>query len=136
MLAVVGPAGRLRGANGATARRTLSAVAGGESSGWTGSGPIEPGELDAFLSQALVASLSYLSDDGYPASVPLWYDWDGHAFWLIPSPRAEWARHVQRNPRVSLAVSESTPPLRRVMARGPILAVDDADGSLWRSVEG
>jgi DNA-binding transcriptional ArsR family regulator len=136
MLALVGPAARLRGAGGALARRTLSAVAGGEGA-WPGSGPIEPGELDAFLSQALVASLSYLSDDGYPASVPLWYDWDGHAFWLIPSPGAEWAEHVFRNPRVSLAVSESTPPLRRVLARGPMSSTgDDFDVGQWRIVEG
>ncbi|HLZ26323.1 MAG TPA: pyridoxamine 5'-phosphate oxidase family protein [Chloroflexota bacterium] len=136
MLAVVGPAGRLRGAAGAHARRTLSAVAGGEGA-WPGSGPIGPSELDAFLSQALVASLSYLSDDGYPASVPLWYDWDGHTFWLIPSPGAEWAGHVRRNPRVSLAVSESTPPLRRVLARGPMSSTaDDFDAGQWRTVEG
>ena len=89
-----------------------------------------------FLSQALVASLSYLSEDGYPASVPLWYDWDGRAFWLVPSPAAEWAEYVRRNPRVSLSISESTPPLRRVLARGPILAVDDPDSSQWRSVQG
>jgi DNA-binding transcriptional ArsR family regulator len=135
MLAVVGPVDRLRGPAGATARQALSALAGGEGV-WAGSGPIEPSELDAFLSQALVASLSYLSDDGYPASVPLWYDWDGEAFWLVPSPGAEWAEYVRRNPRVSLAVSESTPPLRRVMARGPIQAVGDPGASQWRSVEG
>jgi hypothetical protein len=135
MLAVVGPAGRLRGAIGARARRTLSAVAGGGGA-WPGSGPIEPNELDAFLSQALVASLSYLSDDGYPASVPLWYDWDGHSFWLVPSPGAEWAGHVKRNPRVSLSVSESTPPLRRVLARGPMSGSPDVDGGQWRTIEG
>ena len=135
MLAVVGPAGRLRGASGAAARRALSAVAGGQGV-WPGSGPIEPKELDAFLSQALVASLSYLSDDGYPASVPLWYDWDGQTFWLIPSPGAEWAEHVRRNPRVSLAISESTPPLRRVLARGPVLPADDSDAAQWRTIEG
>ena len=111
-------------------------TAGDAGGAWTGAGPIEPNELDSFLSQALVASLSYLSDDGYPASVPLWYDWDRRAFWLVPSPAAEWALHVRRNPRVSLSVSESTPPLRRVLARGPIVAVDDPDASQWRSVEG
>ena len=63
-------------------------------------------------------------------------DWDGHAFWLIPSPGAEWAAHVRRNPRVSLSVSESTPPLRRVLARGPMLTADDADAGQWRTVEG
>jgi hypothetical protein len=138
VLAIVGPDVRLRGQSGDRARAALRACttldAGGSS--WAGAGPIEPRELDTFLTQALVASLSYLSDDGYPASVPLWYDWDGRAFWLVPSPAAEWAEHVRRNPRVSLSVSESTPPLRRVLARGPILAVDDPDASQWRSVEG
>ena len=58
---------------------------------------------------------------------------------LIPtdfSTAAEWAEHVRRNPRVSLSISESTPPLRRVLARGPIASVDDSDASQWRSVEG
>jgi DNA-binding IclR family transcriptional regulator len=135
VLSVVGPDIRLQGRAGDVARRALRGAAGDER-GWAGSGPIEPKELDAFLSQALVASLSYLSEDGYPASVPLWYDWDGRAFWLVPSPAAEWAEFVRRNPRVSLSVSESTPPLRRVLARGPILPVDDPDSSQWRSVQG
>src|SRR5947208_16940820 len=135
LLAVVGPLARLRGTAGTDARRVLKEAAGDERA-WTGSGPISPSELDAFLSQALVASLSYLSDDGYPASVPLWYDWDGKAFWVVPSPAAEWAEHVRRNPRVSLSISESTPPLRRVLARGPITAVEDPDASQWRTVEG
>jgi hypothetical protein len=137
LLAVVGPEVRLRGSAGLAARAALRSVAGGGApEAWTGAGPIEPAELNSFLSQPLVASLSYLSDDGYPASVPLWYDWDGRAFWLVPSPAAEWAEHVRRNSRVSLSVSESTPPLRRVLARGPIAAVDDPDATEWRSVEG
>src|SRR5579859_6185193 len=68
LLSVVGPTAHLRANAGSAARASLKAIAGGEGV-WAGSGPIEPGELDAFLSQALVASLSYLSDDGYPASV-------------------------------------------------------------------
>jgi len=118
----------------AAARQTLLGL--GDQRQTVGAGPISAHELDGFLEQALVASLSYLSDDGYPSSVPLWYDWDGHAFWLVPSPAAEWAEYVRRNPRVSLSISESTPPLRRVLARGPIVPVDDPDASQWRSVEG
>jgi DNA-binding IclR family transcriptional regulator len=138
LLAVVGPDVRLTGTAGDRARAALRRCTTGDANGtpWAGAGPIEPRELDTFLTQALVASLSYLSDDGYPASVPLWYDWDGHAFWLVPSPAAEWAEHVRRNPRVSLSVSESTPPLRRVLARGPIVPAEDPDASQWRSVEG
>jgi DNA-binding transcriptional ArsR family regulator len=135
LLSVVGPSERLRGPSGAKARAVLGEIAASDGA-WVGSGPIEPRELDSFLSQALVASLSYLSEDGYPASVPLWYDWDGRTFWLVPSPGAEWAHQVRRNPRVSLSVSESTPPLRRVLARGPMLPIEDVDGSQWRTVQG
>jgi DNA-binding IclR family transcriptional regulator len=135
LLAIAGPSGRMLGQAGEAARAALRQVLNGSAVPAL-SGPIGPIELDAFLSQALVASLSYQSSDGYPASVPLWYDWDGAAFWLMPSPGAEWAEHVRRNPRVSLAISESSAPLRRVLARGPVLAVEDPDGSRWRSVEG
>jgi DNA-binding IclR family transcriptional regulator len=134
LLAVVGPRDRLRGAAGLEARRALQALT-EESDALHTAGPIDARELDSFLSQALVASLSYLSDDGYPASVPLWYDWDGRAFWLVPSPAADWAAHVRRNPRVSLAISESVPPLRRVLARGPLVTVHDAAGMHWQAVE-
>lgn len=102
---------------------------------WGPSGPIEAGELDDFLRQSLVATLSYLADDGYPATVPLWYAWDGVAFWLAPRPGSEWAEHVRLAPRVSLAVSESAPPLRRVLARGQVAEVDDPTGEQWAAVE-
>jgi DNA-binding IclR family transcriptional regulator len=98
-------------------------------------GPIDGEELDAFLGQSLVATLSYLSDDGYPATVPLWYAWDGRSFWLAPRAGSEWAEHVKLDPRVSLAVSESAPPLRRVLARGLLAEVTDPGGERWREIE-
>jgi len=98
-------------------------------------GPIDADELDAFLGQSLVATLSYLTDDGYPATVPLWYAWDGRAFWLASRPGSEWAEHVRLDPRVSLAVSESTPPLRRVLARGLLVEVEDPGGERWAEIE-
>jgi PPOX class probable F420-dependent enzyme len=102
---------------------------------WEHAGPIDVSELDAFLRQSLVATLSYLADDGYPATVPLWYAWDGEAFWLAPRPGSEWAEHVRVDPRVSLAVSESVPPLRRVLTRGRVVEVDDPAGERWSTVE-
>jgi DNA-binding IclR family transcriptional regulator/nitroimidazol reductase NimA-like FMN-containing flavoprotein (pyridoxamine 5'-phosphate oxidase superfamily) len=128
LLSVIGPSARMTGA----ALDQLEALIGQP---WSSdrpaselSGPIEQRELDGFLAQGLVASLSYLADDGYPATIPLWFDWDGKAFWLLPRPGADWVRHVRRNPRVSLAVSESSAPLRRVLARGPIEVVNDSAG--------
>ncbi|MGE3271678.1 MAG: pyridoxamine 5'-phosphate oxidase family protein, partial [Chloroflexota bacterium] len=99
------------------------------------SGPIDADELDTFLHQSLVATLSYLADDGYPATVPLWYAWDGAAFWVASRPGSEWAEHVRVDPRVSLAVSESAPPLRRVLARGALVEIDDPGSAQWAAIE-
>jgi len=100
------------------------------------SGPIDGDELDDFLGQSLVATLSYLADDGYPTTVPLWYAWDGASFSLASRPGSEWAEHVRLDPRVSLAVSESSPPLRRVLARGRLVEVADPGSMRWTEIEG
>ncbi len=119
---------------------TPLAASGGARSGgahrvdWQYAGPIDPIELDAFLGEGHVATLSYVADDGYPATVPLWYAWDGAAIWLAPRPGSEWAAHVRVDPRVSLAVSESVPPLRRVLVRGRVEPVESPDGVLPRRV--
>ena len=87
-----------------------------------------------------------LANAGYwhlPLDGSGWYNSSERAAKILgdlPSPGHryrldEWAEHVRRNPPVSLAISESTPPLRRVLARGPALAVHDADASRWRSLE-
>jgi DNA-binding IclR family transcriptional regulator len=107
----------------------------GASSATAASGPIDGAELDDFLGQSLVATLSYLADDGYPATVPLWYAWDGRAFWLASRPGSEWVEHVRLDPRVSLAVSESSPPLRRVLARGRLGEIDDPGGARQAEIE-
>jgi DNA-binding IclR family transcriptional regulator/nitroimidazol reductase NimA-like FMN-containing flavoprotein (pyridoxamine 5'-phosphate oxidase superfamily) len=141
VIAVAGPPDRLRSPAvrnvllAVTAGAPVAAVTGGRPARWEHAGPIDATELDAFLRQSLVATLSYLADDGYPTTVPLWYAWDGEAFWLAPRPGSEWAEHVRLDPRVSLAVSESVPPLRRVLTRGRIAEVDDPSGERWSRVE-
>jgi PPOX class probable F420-dependent enzyme len=143
ILALAGPPGRLRDAPGAARRALQTAIdeiapnRTGEAAiapNWENAGPIDPRELDAFLGQSLVATLSYVADDGYPATLPLWYAWDGRVFWLAPRPGAEWAEHVRLDPRVSLAISESEPPLRRVLVRGRAEPLDSPTGEQWRAV--
>jgi hypothetical protein len=141
LLAATGGSETLMQANGTADATPLSESVSGWRPGPTPpslaqtAGPIEGAELDAFLGQSLVATLSYLTDDGYPATVPLWYAWDGSSFWLAPRPGSEWAEHVKLDPRVSLAVSESTPPLRRVLARGLLIEASEPGGERWAQIE-
>ncbi len=82
------------------------------------SGPLAPAELDRFLAGDLLATLCCVKPDGYPYSVPVWYQWEEGRFWVVPRAGAAWARYLESNPRVSLAVSEHHPPLRRVLVEG------------------
>ena len=130
LLAAVGGPGA-QGQPGPASASTATTVWGAAAA----SGPIDDDELNAFLRQSLVATLSYLADDGYPATVPLWYAWDGRAFWLASRPGSEWVEHIKLDPRVSLAVSESAPPLRRVLARGELVEIHDPTGAHWAEIE-
>lgn len=82
------------------------------------SGPLGPAELARFLEDEWLATLSCLNENGYPYSVPVWYHWESERFWVMPRARAEWARYLEQSPRVSLAISEPHPPLRRVLVEG------------------
>lgn len=98
------------------------------------SGPLSPGELDQFLSGDCLATLCCIKDTGYPYSVPVWYQWEGGRFWVVPRARAAWARYLVLNPRVSLAISEHAAPLRRVLVEGRAEEMT-GPGSEQRSIE-
>ena len=91
------------------------------------SGPLGPTELGQFLNGAWVATLSCVKENGYPYSVPVWYHWDGSHFWVVPRAGAEWAHYLERNPCVSLAISEPQPPLQRVLVEGRAEPLTGAD---------
>jgi nitroimidazol reductase NimA-like FMN-containing flavoprotein (pyridoxamine 5'-phosphate oxidase superfamily) len=91
------------------------------------SGPLTTDELDRFLAGDLIATLSCVKDSGYPYSVPVWYQWEEGRFWIVSRSRAEWALYIERNPRVSLAISEHHPPLRRVLVEGKAEPVSGPD---------
>lgn len=96
--------------------------------GWAVAEPIGPnrpltsGELAQFLQGAWGARLACVRQDGTPHVLPLWYEWDGEAFWVAASPGAQWPTYVRDGARsggqVSLTIDEPWPPLRRVFVAG------------------
>src|SRR5947209_5001194 len=47
-------------------------------------GALTPTEVQAFLESGRLCRLGWLRDDGWPAVVPVWYEWDGQGFFLVP----------------------------------------------------
>lgn len=91
-------------------------------------------ELDAFLSGARLARLACVQADGYPYVVPVWYEWDGRGFWIVPRGRARWAASLRHNPRVSMSIDEAEPPMRRVIVEGRAELIEEPGGD-GRAVE-
>lgn len=99
-------------------------------------------ERDAFLAGPWIARLACLKPDGAPYIVPVWYHWDGVAFWVVGRKRSAWAHYMAADPRVSLVVDEPEPPIRKVICEGTAVVVEAAVGpylengekSLWNRI--
>jgi PPOX class probable F420-dependent enzyme len=84
---------------------------------------LHPEDLGEFLEQAKCAILATRFRDGRVLLSPVWHEWrDGGFTVIIPAADIK-ARHIQREPRVSLVVAEDTPPYRGIEVRGEVKRV-------------
>lgn len=73
---------------------------GGASTTWT----VDDGfDLDGFLGQPLVARVATVGRTG-PSVRPLWYLWEGRAFWWLTGGWSRLGQLFKRDPRVALVV--------------------------------
>jgi PPOX class probable F420-dependent enzyme len=81
-------------------------------------------DLGSFLDRPLVAVLATLRGDGSVLLSPVWQEWrdDGFNLWL-PVDDVK-TRHLQRDPRATVVVAESEPPLRGVELRTEARLID------------
>jgi general stress protein 26 len=60
---------------------------------------------EALLSEAQVAVLTTLGEDGAPIAVPIWFEWDGKCARMFTSQMSPKMRRLEKDPRVSLLVA-------------------------------
>lgn len=108
------------------------------------SGGMSPEEIDDFLrgpDSRWILKLGVLKEDGWPAVVPMWYQWDGKAFQVVGRKRSTWVEDLKRDPRCAICIEEKELPPhggnRKVLAQctativeGPVVA----EGSRWVEV--
>lgn len=81
-------------------------------------------DLDGLLDEPLVAVLATLRADGSVLLSPVWHEWRDGGFNLWIERDNVKARHLRRDPRATIVVAESTPPLRGVEVRGTVQLID------------
>ena len=81
--------------------------------------------LSGFLDEPLVAVLATLRVDGSVLLSPVWHEWRDGAFNVWVEANNVKARHLRRDPRATIVVAESDPPLRGVEVRGSARFIEE-----------
>lgn len=87
--------------------------------------------LEEFLQQTHIGVLATLRADGRPYTVPIWWLWDGEAFWITGTTSRVWCRQLQRDPRASLCIEAITPVAGHVGVDGVAEAKLSGDFDIW-----
>jgi PPOX class probable F420-dependent enzyme len=82
-------------------------------------------DLGGFLDQPLVAVIATLRTDGSVMLSPVWYEWRDGGFNVWVEAQNVKVRHLKRDPRSTIVVAESAPPLRGVEVRGIAHIIED-----------
>jgi hypothetical protein len=95
-------------------------------------------EVEQFLAgpeSTWLLKLAFLKEDGWPRVVPLWYQWDGQAFYVVGRKRSEWVADLEREPRCAICIEETAHPrIRKVLAQCMAEIVEGpakGEGSKW-----
>jgi PPOX class probable F420-dependent enzyme len=83
------------------------------------------GDLGDLLDQPLVAVLATLRTDGTVLLSPVYHEWRDGGFNVWVEEQNIKARHLRRDPRATILVAESDPPLRAIEVRGPARFIED-----------
>jgi hypothetical protein len=70
------------------------------------------------LQSTIPARLAYISTDGTPRVVPIWFHWNEREFVLGTPPKAPKLKALAKNPKVALTIDENTFPHKVLLVRG------------------
>ena len=86
---------------------------------------LEIADLGGFLDEPRVAVLATLRRDGSVQLSPVWHEWRDGGFNVWIGIDDVKAKHLRRDPRATLVVAGSEPPLKGVELRGRARFVDE-----------
>jgi hypothetical protein len=92
--------------------------------------PLGEAAVEELLQRGLIARLACFDDADWPHVVPVWFEWDGHHFWVIATKRAAWVTYLVRNPRVALAIDDPI-TTRRMLVKG-VAVIEEEPGLTGR----
>ena len=83
------------------------------------------GDLGDLLDKPLVAVLATVRTDGTVLLSPVYHEWRDGGFNVWVEQQNVKARHLRRDPRATILVAESDPPLRAIEIRGQARFIEE-----------
>jgi len=77
-----------------------------------------PAEIETYLSEARIADLVTLREDGSPHVSPVWYQYRAGTFHVISYAFAVKLLNIQRDPRVAVSIPKPDRPYEHVVLEG------------------
>jgi len=85
---------------------------------------LTPDQLDGLLDEVRLAHLATIRKDGTVLLSPIWYLWEDGGFTLGMATGDGKLKHLDRDPRVTIVVSENEFPYRGFEVRGTAQRLD------------
>ena len=80
---------------------------------------LTPDEVASFLQErGHLARIATLKEDGSPSVVPVWFICEEGKIIITPRKYSAFYAHIQRDPRVAIAIDEEAGPYRKVLVEG------------------
>ena len=92
---------------------------------------MEKGVLESFLEEPHVGVLATLRRDGLPYTVPVWWLYDGSAFWLTGTTSRIWCKQLVKDSRCSLCIEALAPVAGHVGIDGKAQSRELPDFDIW-----
>src|SRR5260370_32417842 len=79
---------------------------------------LTPAEVKEFLAEPVVARIATIDENGVPYVTPVWQEWDGEAFWIVPRERSAWGAAIKKNPNFGISCAQDSGTYKRLPAQG------------------
>jgi PPOX class probable F420-dependent enzyme len=84
--------------------------------------------IDLFTTKKAFAHLATINPDGTPQVTPVWFDYDGTHV-IVNTARGRLKdKNMQRDPRVTVTVSDPDDPYRYIQLRGRVVETTEQGG--------
>ena len=94
-------------------------------------GPMTKEELISFLGGNSICRVSCIDDQGWPHTVPVWYQYKDKGFYLVGREKSNWAIFLSINPNAYICI-DTLPEVQKVLVKGTAEIIESPNvGGKW-----